>query len=231
MESEIYIDTSKVPLEIQCTRVFRAALSEMRTALSEPSTVMASCIHEAGHYWYFLKMGVPVNAFTFRGPRFRYLQGNGKGKIHADMAAVEADLSTVDNETFEKGEHAALALGKAITAGDVYTRRLTSEKATTGGDRDRYVFQVFFRDLCKRYPWSLREGQEPDYWDSARAEVLKDLASPETRAEAWTVAHWLRPLLFQPRTIPRLIANNSHPNAESTWRNVALHLKSGLLRS
>lgn len=224
MESEIYIDTSKVPPEIQNTPVFRVALGEMCAALSERSTVMASCIHEAGHYWYFLKMGVPVNAFTFRGPRFRYLPGNAKGKIRADMAAVEPDLSTVDSETFEEGEHAALALAKAFTAGDVYTRRLTSEKATAGGDRDRYEFQVLFCDLCKRYPWSLREGQEPDYWDNARVEVLKDLANPATRAEAWTVAHWLRPLLFHPRTIPRVIANNSHLYARSIWRSVARYI-------
>ncbi len=68
MESEIYIDTAEVPAAIQDTAVFRTALGEMRSVLSEPSTVMAFCIHEAGHYWYFLKMGVPVKAFTFSSP-------------------------------------------------------------------------------------------------------------------------------------------------------------------
>jgi hypothetical protein len=221
VEPEIYIDTSEVPPEIRNTSVFRAALAEMRAVLCEPSTVMAFSIHEAGHYWYFLKMGVPANAFTFRGPRFRYVMGNGKGKIHADMAAVEPDLGAADIETFESGEDAALGLAKALTAGDVYTRRLTPEKAAAGGERDRCVFQVLFRDLCKHYPGSLHEAQEPDYWDKARAEVLKDLGNPETRAEAWTVAHWLRPLLFRRRTIPPLIRNSSHPYAGSTWRNVA----------
>jgi hypothetical protein len=205
MESDIYIGTSEVPPEIQNTPVFRAALAEMRAVLSERSTVMAFCIHEAGHYWYFLKMGVPVNAFTFRGPRLRCVLENGRGKIHADMAAIEPDLSAVDMETFEKGEHAALALARAMTAGDVYTRRLTSEKAAAGGERDRCVFQVLFRDLCECYPGSLREVQESCYWDNARADVLKDLANPETRAEAWTVAYWLRPLLFRERIIPRPI--------------------------
>lgn len=224
MESEIYIDTAEVPPEIQNTPVFRAALAEMRATLSEKSTVMEFCIHEAGHYWYFLKMGVPVNAFTFRGPRFRYVVENGKGKIHAEMAGVEPDLSAADMETFEKGEDAALALARAMTAGDVYTRRLTSEKAAAGNGRDRCVFQVLFRDLCKCYPGSLREVQEPDYWDTARADVLKDLASPEKRAEAWTVAHWLRPLLFREQLnsepTQRLIANSSsRAHLASIWKN------------
>jgi hypothetical protein len=224
MESEIYIDTAEVPAAIQDTAVFRAALDEMRSVLSEPSTVMAFCIHEAGHYWYFLKMGVPIKAFTFRGPRFRYIVANGKGRIHADMTGVEPDLGAADMETFARGEDAAFALARAMTAGDVYTRRLTSEKAATRSERDRRVFQVLFRDLCKCYPESLREAQEPDYWDNARAEVLKDLARPEKRVEAWTVAHWLRPLLFHPRTIPRPIANNLRPCAESTWRNVVRYI-------
>jgi hypothetical protein len=223
MESEIYIDTAEVPPAVQGTPMFRTALAEMRAVLSEPSTVLAFCIHEAGHYWYFLKMGVPVKAFTFRGPRFRYVMENGKGKIHAEMAVVEPDLSAADLEAFVRGEDAALALARATTAGDVYTRRLTSEKAAAGSERDRCVFQVFFRDLCRCYPGELREVQEPDYWDKGRLEVLKDLASPDKRAEAWTVAHWLRPLLFREqavqRTIPRLVPDSSlSPHFESVWK-------------
>jgi hypothetical protein len=220
MPSEIYIDTSEVSTDIQHTSLFRVALAEMRATLSDRSTVMAFCIHEAGHYWYFLKMGVPVTAFTFRGPRFRYLLGNGAGRIHADMAAVEPDLSTVDMDEFESGEHAALALAKAFTAGDVYTRRLTSEKAAAGGERDRCVFQVLFRDLCRRHPAALREAQEPDYWDSGRGEVLKDLTNPKVRAEAWTVAHWLQPLLFRACMVQDRVPHSSHPHAHSIWRNV-----------
>lgn len=219
MESEIYIDTSEVPPEIQDTSLFRVALGEMRATLRDRSTVMAFCIHEAGHYWYFLKMGVPVHAFTFRGPRFRRLFGTGK--IQADMAAVEPDLSAIDMETFEGGEHAALVLAKAFTAGDVYTRRLTSEKAAAGGERDRCVFQVLFRDLCRRFPTELREAQEPDYWDSGRREILKDLQNPKARAEAWTVAHWLQPLLFRERVIQQTTPDTSHPYAQSIWKNVA----------
>lgn len=220
MESEIYIDTSEVSTEVQNTSVFRIALGEMRTTLRDRSTVMAFCIHEAGHYWYFLKMGVPVHAFKFRGPRFRYLLGNGTGRIQADMAAVEPDLSTIDMDEFETGEQAALALAKAFTAGDVYTRRLTSEKGAAGGERDRCVFQVLFRDLCRRHPKVLREAQEPDYWDSGRKEVLEDLNNPKVRAEAWTVAHWLQPLLFRARVVQDRVPDNSHPYAQSIWRNV-----------
>ena len=47
MESEIYIDTAEVPAAIQDTAVFRTALGEMRSVLSEPSTVMAF-LHSRG---------------------------------------------------------------------------------------------------------------------------------------------------------------------------------------
>lgn len=214
MEPEIYVDTSEVPPQIRNTALFRADLLEMRSVLSQKSKVTAFCIHEAGHYVYFLKMGVSEDAFTFRGPRFRYVVEGGTGKVRADMAVIKPDLSVIDFDTFEKGEHVALGLAKAAAAGGAYTMVLAAEKAS-GDEYDRRMFHAHFRHLCEIYPESLREAQEQDYWDKGRAEVLRDLRSPKALNEAWATADWLRPRLFPAQ---RLIPNSSNAHSESAWK-------------
>lgn len=211
MEPEIYIDTSEVPPQIRNTALFRADLLEMRSILSQKSKVTAFCIHEAGHYEYFLKMGVPEGAFAFKGPRFCYVVEGGRGKVRADMAVIKPDLSFIDFDTFEEGKHVALALAKAAAAGGAYTIMLAAEKAS-GDEYDRRMFHAHFRHLCEIYPESLREAQEQDYWDKGRAEVLRYLRSPKALNEAWATADWLRPRLFPAQ---RLISNSSNGHSES----------------
>ena len=211
LESEIYIDTSAVPPEIRNTALFRADLLEMRSVLSQKSKVTAFCIHEAGHYVYFLKMGVPEDDFTFRGPRFRYIVESGTGKVRADMAVIKPDLSVINFDTFENGEHIALALAKAAAAGGAYTMVLAAEKVS-GEEDDRRMFHAYFRHLCEIYPELLHEAQEQDYWDKGRAAVLRDLRSPKAMNEGWAIADSLRPRLFPAK---RLIPNTSNAHSES----------------
>jgi hypothetical protein len=158
------INTDEISDEQKKTGKFKLAYQQMYAQLTAPGFAHAVCCHEAGHLFYFTKVGMKnYNSFPAR----LYYE-----PTIDDYAGTMASVQPCDLKAPTAGNEANEWLWtvlKAHAAGGVIARRVMSSLPDHGDEDDK----VRFMDMCKL----MRVTEDPDkLWKQAQEAVSKDFS-------------------------------------------------------
>lgn len=179
------IDLTGVPPNKRNHKRVLDAVAEMRYRLSHPSVVEGVCIHEAGHFFYYMRAGAKPEGIQYDKSR---IVGDPDTPNFEKLAASIRATSWEPNVANQTSEHRVYAMAVVGVAGGIATRVLT--KLTDLGDIGDYErFQI----ICEKT--GLTKNCDA-FWTKAHEFVDLEMQKEDVQNAIRDTAALIRPEFF-----------------------------------